>query len=96
MPTTTLTVHVKAGGFRTLQTFFNTSATGVFRDPAGATIKVRLGFGFLGVDRQKKKLDGNTTKTLKVSREASLLRARMQIKVPKDDDVTYTLILPGP
>ncbi len=96
MATTTLTVHVKAGAFRTLQTFFNASATGVFRDPKGATIKVRIGVGFLGFDRQKQTLNGDDTKTLKISGGTSLLRARMQIRVLKDSDVTYTLHLPGP
>jgi hypothetical protein len=96
MATITETVFVRKGSWRTLRTFFRASATGVFLRPAGATIKVRFGVSFLGFDRQKQSLDGETTKTLVVSLGSSLLRARMQIRVSKDDEVTYTLHLPGP
>jgi len=94
--TVTKTVHVRAGAWRTLESFFNTTATGLFVDPAGASIKIRWGVGFLGGDRQKQTLDGNATKTLKVSTGLSLLRARMQMRVTRDSDVTYTVQLPGP
>ena len=96
MPTVTRTRFVTRGGWRTLETFFGSSATGVFEDPAGARIKVRYGFGFFGFDRQKQTLDGQTAKRLEVGSTASLARARMQVRVERDADITYSLILPGP
>ena len=72
------TKFVRAGAWRTLETFFNASATGFFITPAGAQIKVRLGDGsFLGVDRQRQTLDGFNTKRLVVG-GASIVVARMQ------------------
>lgn len=89
-------VHVTAGGWRTLHTFFRTEATGVFRLPAGAHIKVRYGVGILGWDGQKQTLDGTATRQLEITKGASTARARMQIRVPVDTDVEYTLLLTGP
>jgi hypothetical protein len=96
MAVVTREVFVTAGGWRTLETFFNASVVGVFRDPAGAQIKVRYGVGFFGFDRQRQTLDGDTDKRLDVGKGGSLARARMQMKVNHDTDVTYRLILPGP
>jgi hypothetical protein len=90
------TVFVRSGDWRTLETYVNAAAIGVFNDPAGAQIKVRYGVGIFGFDRQKQTLDGSTNKRLDVGKTASLSRARMQIKVNRDTEVTYTLILEGP
>jgi hypothetical protein len=96
MATVSRTKFVGKGDWRTLETFFNASATGTFEDPSGALIKVRYGVGFFGFDRQKQTLDGESVKRLEVGSGGSLARARMQIRVNRDADVTYTLILPGP
>ena len=96
MATVTRIKFVTEGGWRTLETFLNASATGVFDKPAGAVIKVRYGVGFLGFDRQKQTLDGRNPRRLEVGSAGSLARARMQIRVDRDTDVTYTVILPGP
>lgn len=96
MPVVTKTVFVTEGGWRTLETFFNASASGIFEDPAGAKIKVRYGVGFFGFDRQKQTLNGQDDKRLDVGKGGSFARARMQIDVDEDTELTYTLILPGP
>jgi hypothetical protein len=89
---------VKAGDWRTLETFFGTggSAQGVFVHPAGARIKVRYGFGWFGFNRQSQTLDGIRTRTLDVGSVGSAARARMQMRVNGDVEVTYVLHLPGP
>ncbi len=96
MATVTKTVLVRASDWRTLETFWNASATGVFVDPSGAQIKVRYGVGWFGFDRQKQTLNGETQKRLEVGKGGSWARARMQMKVSRDSEVTYTLFLPGP
>ena len=96
MAVVTKTVFITDGDWRTLETFFNASAIGVFEDPAGAQIKVRYGVGIFGFDRQKQTLDGQTDKRLEVGKGGSLARARMQMKVNQDTEVTYSIILPGP
>ena len=96
MPLINKTVIVTEGGWRTLETFFNASGVGVFEDPAGAKIKVRYGIGVFGFDGQKRTLDGEIDKQLDVGKGGSIARARMQIRVNRDSEVAYTLILPGP
>lgn len=96
MAVVTKTVFVTEGGWRTLETFFNASGVGVFKDPSGAQIKVRYGIGSFGFDRQKQTLNGETDKRLDIGKGGSIARARMQMKVNQDTEVTYTLILPGP
>ena len=87
---------VRAGDWRTLESFWNTTADGLFISPAGAQIKIRYGGGWpVGRDAQKQTLDGTATKKLSVGR-ASLVYARMQMKVARDVEVTYILLLPGP
>jgi hypothetical protein len=61
MAAVTKTVFVTEGGWRTLETFFNASAVGVFEEPSGAAIKVRYGVGLFGLDGQKQTLNGQTT-----------------------------------
>lgn len=89
---------VKAGDWRTLETFWGNggSVQGVFRLPAGARIKVRYGAGWLGFNRQQQTLDGVVAKTLDVGSVGSVARARMQMRVNQDAEVSYTLHLPGP
>jgi hypothetical protein len=82
--------YVQAGDWRTLETFWNVSATGYFYFPAGAQIKVRYGIGWFGYDAQKQTLDGLSTKILRVS-GASILRARMQMKFGRNAYVYYTI-----
>ncbi len=80
---------VQAGGWRTLETFWNITTTAFFRAPAGAEIKVRYGDGrFLGRDSQRQTLDGQSIKRLAVSR-ASLAVARIQMRTNADANVTY-------
>lgn len=80
--------YVQAGDWRTLVSLWNTTATGVFRAPAGAEIKVRYGVGWLGKDRQKQKLDGFTPKILSVGRWSATY-SRMQIKVQESMYVDF-------
>jgi hypothetical protein len=87
------TKFVKAGSWRTLESFWNAKATAFFRMPNGAQIKVRYGTGFLGFDRQKQTLDGQSFKKLTVG-TGSVAYARMQMKVATDTEVTYD-IYPG-
>jgi hypothetical protein len=82
--------YVQAGDWRTLETFWNTSATGYFYFPAGAQIKVRYGVGWFGYDSDKQTLDGLSTKVLRVG-GASALRARMQMKFGRSLYVNYTI-----
>ena len=87
---------VKAGDWRTLESFWNASADGLFMAPAGAEIKIRYGGGWpFGSDAQRQRLDGVHQKKLSVGK-ASLVYARMQMKVSQDAQVTYTIALPGP
>lgn len=82
------TVHVRRGDWRTLESFFNATGMAVFKAPRGAVIKVRYGVGWLGKDRQKQTLDGQTEKKLEIG-SWSVTVARIQIKVERDTDVTY-------
>jgi hypothetical protein len=83
---------IRAGGWRTLETFWNAKATLFFKGPAKAQVKVRYG-GALGVDRQEHTLDG--VRSVKVSVGIwSLTYARVQIKVPRDTVVSY-VVCPG-
>lgn len=96
MPTVVRQKLVRAGDWRTLESFWNTSAEGFFVAPAGAEIKVRYGDGWpVGKDSQKQRLDGMSQKKLEVGK-ASLVYARMQMRVAQDTQVTYTIALPGP
>jgi hypothetical protein len=82
---------VKSGGWKTLESGWNASFSCRFRHPAGARVKVRYGNGrWLGRDSQKQTLDG-TARLLKVGR-GSLAYARVQMKVQRDTQVTYTYI----
>ena len=91
---TTRTVDLTKGGWRTLETLIGASRSASFLNPAGAQIKVRYGAGWFGFDRQKQTLDGVNTKTLSVGSTSSLARARLQMNVPQDSEVTYQMF-PG-
>ena len=97
MATVDRTRLVRAGDWRTLETFwgFSGEAQGVFRHPVGAMIKVRYGLGWFGFNRQTQTLDG-TARTLEVGNVGSASRARMQMRVSQDAEVSYVLHLPGP
>ena len=96
MPPITKSKTVTAGGWRTLEWFWNTNAVAVFVRPTGAKIKVRYGDGWpFGKNSQEQTLDGEREKQLTVGRW-SILAARMQIKVTSDANVQYEIILPGP
>lgn len=96
MPVLTRIKDVKSGKWRTMEWFWNSSGIGTFEDPSGARIKVRYGVGWFGFDRQKQTLDGANPKRLEVGKGGSLARARMQMRVQRNTEVTYTLTLEGP
>jgi hypothetical protein len=80
---------VRSGDWRTLEWFWNVTTTGFFHAPAGAQIKIRYGGGWpFGSDSQRQTLDGNAVKRLAVGK-ASLVAARMQIRVSSDATVAY-------
>jgi hypothetical protein len=84
------TVRVRSGDWRTLETFFNAKGIAFFKAPPNASIKVRYGVGWLGKDRQQQKLNGQNYLKLEVG-TWSVTGARMQIKVPFDCDVMYSI-----
>jgi hypothetical protein len=87
---------VKAGRWRTLESGWNTTFSCRFLNPTGAQIKIRYGNGWpFGRDSQKQTLDGVNVKSVYVSR-GSLVYARVQMKVQRDVEVTYTYITTGP
>lgn len=88
------TKRIKAGGWRTVEWFWNGSGTAFFILPTGAQIKVRYGVGWLGKDSQKQTLNGTDQKRLYVSSSSSVTRARMQVRVAETADVSY-LVFPG-
>ena len=87
--------RVKKGGWRTLENFWNAKADIVFVKPTGATVKIRYGSTkkYFGKDRQKQRLKSNEPVVLKVG-SYSAVRARVQIYVERDTDVTY-YVYPG-
>ncbi|MFP5417145.1 MAG: hypothetical protein ACLGHZ_09810 [Actinomycetes bacterium] len=84
---------VRAGDWRTLETFWNVTTTAWFQRPAGAEVKIRYSGGWVGVDRQRQRLDGVTVKRLAISRW-SLFTARLQIRTQQDTAVIY-VVEPG-
>ncbi|KAM3093834.1 hypothetical protein ACKFKF_28415 [Phormidesmis sp. 146-12] len=82
--------EIGAGDWRTVESFWNTNGTAFFKLPAGASVKVRYGVGFVGFDRQKQTLDGSGYKKLPVG-TGSISRARMQVKVSQTTDITYDI-----
>lgn len=80
--------RVKAGDWRTLESYWNATGHGYFREPAGSEIKVVYGASWLSKDRQKQRLDGLNIKKLEIG-TWSVAYARIQIKVSQDTDVNY-------
>jgi len=87
------TKRLPSGTTQTVESFWNATGTAFFRAPTGATINVKYGKGWWSVNRQKQTLDGNTIKRLSVGK-ASIVGARMRVKVPVSTDVTYD-VYPG-
>lgn len=83
---------VKAGDWRTLETFWNVTTTAFFQDPPGAEVKIRYSGGWIGVDRQRQKLDG-TIRRLVIGKW-SAFSARLQVRVKEDTNVLY-VVEPG-
>jgi hypothetical protein len=87
--------EVTPGAWRTLESGFNTNFSCIFRWPEGARVKVRYGDGrWRGRNSQLQTLDGNP-RTLTVG-AASLVYARVQIRVKQIVTVTYTYVTTGP
>ena len=87
---------VKAGGWRTLESGWNTSFTCIFHDPAGAQVKVRYGDGWpFGRDSLRQTLDGLHDKSVGVGR-VSVVYARVQMNVQHDTEVRYAYVVAGP
>jgi len=84
------TKNVERGKWRTVEWFWNSTATLFFREPANAQVKIRVGFGRFGFDKQKRILNGMEYKKIKVGME-SLGRSRVQVKVDKTTDITYAI-----
>lgn len=84
---------VRAGDWRTLETFWNATTTAWFHKPEGAEVKIRYSGWWFGADRQRQRLDGTAVKRLVVSRW-SVFTARLQIKVQSDIVVLY-VVEPG-
>ncbi len=88
-------VFIKAGSWRTLETrWSSTKINYFFRNPSGAKIRVRYGYGWLSKNRQKQTLDGSV-KTISVG-GWGLTRAKIQIKVDVDSNVIYNIVAIGP
>ena len=86
---------VRAGDWRTLESGWNVTFSCFFRGPLGAQIKIRYGGGWIfGRDSQNQTLD-ETPRSLNVGR-ASVVFARVQMKVQRDVDVVYTYVTIGP
>jgi hypothetical protein len=96
MARTTREVFLKASKWRTLETHWSTTKVRFyFRGPRGASIRVGYGFGWFSKNRQKQKLDGNGVKTLSIGAWGAT-RAKIQMAVPVDNNVTYDIEAIGP
>lgn len=84
---------VRAGDWRTLETFWNVTTTAWFQRPAGAEVKIRYSGWLFGADRQRQRLDGTTVKRVVVSRW-SVFTARLQMRTTQDATVIY-VVEPG-
>ncbi len=86
---------VKAGAWRTLESVWGRAAgiTLTFREPVGAKIKLRYGYGWFGFDRQKQTLNG-FPKSLSI--DGWVVYVRFQISVQSDTTVTWDRFMTGP
>jgi hypothetical protein len=88
-------VFIKSGSWRTLETrWSSTKINYFFRNPSGAKIRVRYGYGWFSKNRQKQTLDGSV-KTILVG-SWGLTRAKIQIKVNVESIVVYEVVPIGP
>ncbi len=87
---------VKKGKWRTLETHWSRAKIKFFfRGPRGAKIRVKYGVGWFSKTRQKQTLDGNNVKTISIG-TWGLTRAKIQMKVSVDSNVTYDIQAIGP
>jgi len=87
---------VKAGAWRTLESYWNVSGrTLFFNAPAGVQIRLRYSGWWTAVTRQQQTLDGVTDKKLTVGRW-SLLTAKAQAKSSQDVQLRYAEGAEGP
>lgn len=84
---------IKAGDWRTVESFWNSTATAFFRAPAGVRIRVLYGYSPFSKERQNQTLDGNNYRKLTVG-GWSFLYARIQLHAPQDMTVEYD-VYPG-
>lgn len=87
---------IKKGKWRTLETHWSSAKVQFnFQRPAGAKIRARYGVGWFSKNRQKKTLDGNNVKIISIG-GWGVTRAKIQIKLLNDDNVSYTVVSIGP
>jgi len=92
----TKVAFLKASKWRTLETHWSSAKVRFyFVVPRGASIRVRYGYGWFSKNRQKQKLDGNGVKILNIG-TWGLTRAKIQMAVPVDSNVTYDVEAIGP
>ena len=84
--------YVKAGGYRTLVTLWNTNRTAGFLCPSGAKVRVLYGYGWLSFSRQEKTLDCVNEKRVSVG-TWSKVGARIQMKVQETGWVQWGYII---
>ncbi|REL33433.1 hypothetical protein DYD21_11720 [Rhodohalobacter sp. SW132] len=90
------TVFVKAGKWRTLETHWSRAKIRFyFRNPPGAKIRARYGFGWLSKNRQTQTLDGSSEKKISIG-TWGLTRAKVQMKTLNDSNVIYDVEVIGP
>ena len=89
-------VFVKSGKWRTLATHWSTAKVRFyFQKPGGAKIRVRYGYGWFSRNRQKQTLDGSVVKIISIG-SWGLTRAKIQMKVSADSNVSYDIETIGP
>src|SRR4051812_45197153 len=86
------TKQLPAGTTQTVESFFNSTGTAFFREPAGVKINVKYGKGRLSVNRTQT-LDGQTIKKLTIGK-GSIFLARMRVRMPTAGEITYD-VYPG-
>lgn len=73
-----VTKFVTPGDWRTLESFWNQTATVFFRSPARGRIRIFYGWWIFSIVRQRQDLDGLTIKRLSIGRW-SVAAARVQV-----------------
>jgi hypothetical protein len=82
--------QVRRDEWTTLEWFLGTSAEVVFKEPAGAMIRIRYGIGWFSYTKQHQTFDGVRHRRLIVS-GLSLFLARVQVYSPVDTGIVYKL-----